>query len=89
MTTKTQPGTLDHREMWKNLINIHFERFAEGGSRRIPMTILANYKTLNMLVTGQDTGQYLTFEKMVIRTSYGDLYFLAHKQHDDGEMTFL
>lgn len=84
----TTPEMPDFRVLWKDIMGIQQERIDTFGKPR-PITILGNYRTLNSLIMGQDQAAYLMFEKLIIRSGYGDIHFLPHKGHDDGELTFL
>lgn len=91
MTTRTatQAGTLDHRQMWKDIVQWHTDAWTDNHDKRTPITIMANYLTLNMLIGGEPQKSIFLFDKVVLRTSLGDIYFRPHKGYDDGELAFL
>ena len=71
------------QEQWAKIIDTHKERFTENKGKRTPITIMGNKAALNMLVTGQEQGAYLTFDKCILRTSYGDIHFHEHRAIGD------
>lgn len=88
-STETQAGTLDHRAMWKHIGDWHKNAWEANNDKRVPMTIMGNNLTLNMLIGGDAQSHFFLFDKIVLKTSLGDIYFRPHKGLDDGELTFL
>lgn len=75
--------------MWGNIQTQHQKARDNNKGNRTPVTILANNRTLNMLVMGVEGGDYLAFSKTVFHTAHGDVYFQPHKGMEDGEVVML
>jgi hypothetical protein len=76
------------REYWSLITDTHQQRWIDNKCRRTPLTIMADREVLNLIVTGQKQSNYLTFDKCVLHTAYGDIYFHCHVGLD-GEMVML
>ncbi len=80
---------MNHTDLWTTVIARHKEAFDMNAGRRAPITVVSNTRTLNTLVIGDNQADYLMFDKLVLKTSLGDIHFLRHKGQKDGEILVL
>lgn len=80
---------MNHTALWVTIITRHKEAFDLNGNKRTPITVMGNTRTLNTLVIGDSQSDYLMFDKLVLKTSLGDIHFLRHKGQSDGELLVL
>lgn len=85
----TARPTIDSHLLWETIRSVHVIAFTDNKSRRTPITVLANQRTLNLLIGGDDQTHYFLFDKIILRTSLGDIYFRPHKSYDDGAFLVL